>query len=133
MNINFMKTTFTIFFFVFSMIGFMVRLPSIFHNYDKLLHALFYFAAAITLNLIYPKKWFLIVVILFLFGISIEGFQAVSNKIIVKKIHGNFDIQDVIYNTIGLVIGTICFYTLHFLIQNFGIKKIKNNKSFGIL
>lgn len=105
------------------MIGFMVRLPSIFHNYDKLLHALFYFAAAITLNLIYPKKWFLIVLILFLFGISIEGFQAVSNKIIGKTIHGNFDIQDVIYNTIGLVIGTICFYFLHFLSQKFGIKK----------
>lgn len=128
-----MKTTFTIFFFVFSMIGFMVRLPSIFHNYDKLLHALFYFATAITLNLIYPKKWFLIVVILFFFGISIEGFQAVSNKIIGKKIHGNFDLQDVIYNTIGLIIGTICFYTLHFLIKNSGIKKIKNNKNFGIL
>jgi VanZ family protein len=99
------------------MIGFMVRLPSIFHNYDKLLHAFFYFGAAITLNLIYPKKWFLIVVILFLFGISIEGFQAVSNKIIGKTIHGNFDIQDVIYNTIGLVIGTICFYTFYSLFQ----------------
>lgn len=101
----------------------MVKLPGIFHNYDKPLHALFYFTAAITLNLIYPKKWFLIAVILFLFGIAIEIFQDVSNKIIEIKIHGNFDIQDVIYNTIGLVFGTICFYMLHFLFQKFGIKK----------
>ena len=105
----------------------MVSLPREFHNYDKQLHAFFYFAAAIVINFIYPKKWVLITLSLLLFGIAIEFLQEFSNKIIGKKIHGNFDIQDVKFNTIGLVIGSVCFFIVLFLMQISGMKKI--NKS----
>jgi hypothetical protein len=47
----------------------------------------------------------------------IEFLQEFSNKIVGKTIHGKFDIQDVKYNAIGLFIGTLCFFTIHFLIQ----------------
>ena len=120
---NIIKALFTICLFLCSVIGFMVRLPREFHNYDKQLHAFFYFAAAILINFIYPKKWIPTTLSLLLFGVAIEFLQEFSNKIIGKKIHGNFDIQDVKYNTIGLVIGIVCFYTILFLTQNTGIKK----------
>ena len=124
---NIIKALFTICLFLCSVIGFMVSLPREFHNYDKQLHAFFYFAAAIVINFIYPKKWVLITLSLLLFGIAIEFLQEFSNKIIGKKIHGNFDIQDVKFNTIGLVIGSVCFFIVLFLMQISGMKKI--NKS----
>lgn len=119
-----MKAKSITFLFVFSFIGFMVKLPRVFHHYDKVLHALFYFAAAFILNFIYPKRWYFITAGLFFFGVMIEFFQEVSNKIVGKTIHGRFDIQDIKYNTIGLIIGTICFFTIQFLIK---IVRIKNN------
>jgi VanZ family protein len=112
-----MKAKSVVFLFVCSLMGFMVRLPRVFSHYDKLLHALFYFAAAVILNFMYPKRWFLITIGLFCFGIMIEFFQEFSNKIVGKTIHGKFDIQDVKYNTIGLFVGTICFFTIQFLIK----------------
>jgi VanZ family protein len=106
----------------------MLRLPEVFHYHDKALHALFYFGATIILNLIYPKRWIIIVISLATFGILIEFLQEYSNKVLihmgVKPIHGNFDIQDVKYNTIGLVIGTVCFFTIQFLIQIVNEKKV---------
>ena len=100
----------------------MVKLPRVFHHYDKVLHALFYFAAAFVLNFIYPKRWYLITAGLFFFGIMIEVLQELSNKIVGKTIHGRFDIQDVKYNTIGLIIGTLCYFTIQFLIQIVSVK-----------
>ncbi len=117
-----MKAKSVAFLFVCSLIGFMVPLPRLFHHYDKVLHALFYFAAAFILNFIYPRRWHLIISGLFLFGIMIEFLQEFSNKIVGKMIHGKFDIQDVKYNTIGLIIGTICFFTIQFLIQMISVK-----------
>jgi VanZ family protein len=117
-----MKAKSVAFLFVCSIIGFMVKLPRVFHHYDKILHALFYFAAAVVLNFIYPKRWYLITAGLFFFGIMIEVLQELSNKIVGKTIHGKFDIQDVKYNTIGLVIGTFCFFVIQFLIQNVSVK-----------
>jgi|APFre7841882793_1041355.scaffolds.fasta_scaffold20475_2 hypothetical protein len=93
---------------IVSLIGFMVKLPKVFSAYDKELHLCFYFFAALVLNYMFVKKNFLyhIVVgwILFLTGIFIEFAQALSNLFVEKRIHGNFDPEDVIFNTIGLFI-----------------------------
>ena len=120
-----MKAKSVAFLFVCSLIGFMMKLPGIFHHYDKVLHALFYFFAAIILNLIYPKRWFLITTGLFFFGVMIEFLQELSNKIVGKTIHGKFDIQDIKYNTIGLFIGTLCFFAIQFMIKIVFVKKTK--------
>jgi VanZ family protein len=120
-----MKAKSITFLFVCSIIGFMVKLPRVFHHYDKVLHALFYFAAAFILNFIYPKRWYFITAGLFFFGVMIEFFQEFSNKFVGKKIHGKFDIQDIKYNAIGLFIGTLCFFTIQFLIQVVFVKKTK--------
>jgi VanZ family protein len=120
-----MKAKSVAFLFVCSLIGFMVKLPRVFHHYDKILHALFYFAAAFVLNFIYPKRWYLIIAGLFIFGVMIEFLQELSNKIVGKTIHGKFDNQDVKYNTIGLIIGTFCFFTIQFLIKVVFVKKTK--------
>ena len=118
-----MKVKSVAFLFVCSLIGFMMKLPGIFHHFDKVLHALFYFFAAIILNFIYPKRWLLITTGLFCFGIMIEFLQEFSNKIVGRTIHGKFDIQDVKYNTIGLFVGTVSFFAIQFLIQILSEKK----------
>jgi len=118
-----MKAKSITFLFVCAFIGFMVKLPRVFHHYDKVLHSLFYFTAAIFLYFVYPKRWYFITIGLFFFGIMIEVLQELSNKIVGKTIHGKFDIQDIKYNTIGLFIGTLCFFTIQFLIQVVVFKK----------
>jgi VanZ family protein len=117
-----MKSKSVAFLFVCSLIGFMVKLPRVFHHYDKVLHALFYFAAAFVLNFIYPKRWYLITAGLFFFGVMIEFLQEFSNKIVGKTIHGRFDIQDVKYNTIGLFIGTLSFFAIQFMIKILSVR-----------
>lgn len=106
---NASKIWLTIAFIICSLIGFLVKLPRIFHHYDKELHALFYFFASIFLSLIFPKRSFSISSFLVIFGVFIEFAQEYSNKIsmrmIGKAIHGRFDIQDVKYNLLGVVVG----------------------------
>ena len=120
-----MKAKSITFLFVCALIGFMVKLPRVFHHYDKVLHASFYFASSIFLYFVYPKRWYFITIGLFFFGIMIEVLQELSNKIVGKTIHGKFDIQDIKYNAIGLFIGTLCFFTIQFLIQVVFVKKTK--------
>jgi len=55
----------------------------------------------------------------------IEVLQELSNKIVGKTIHGKFDIQDIKYNTIGLFIGTLCFFTIQFMVNIVFVKKTK--------
>jgi len=119
-----MKAKSIIFLFVCALVGFMVKLPRIFHHYDKVLHALFYFAVAIFLYFVYPKRWYLFTIGLFFFGVMIEFLQELSNKIIGKTIHGKFDIQDIKYNTIGLFIGTVCFFVIQIMIRIVFVKKL---------
>jgi hypothetical protein len=92
---------------IISIIGFMIKLPSVFRHYDKEMHAAFYFAAAGFLNILFKNKklsWhILIFIILYLFSISIEYAQEYSNKFLHSRIHGNYDPQDVKYNLKGLV------------------------------
>lgn len=88
--------------------GFMIKLPSRFHHYDKELHSLFYFGAAAFLNILFVgKKWWahaLVFIALFLMGIGIEWAQELSNEFTHSRIHGRFDPEDVKANTQGLVI-----------------------------
>jgi|SRR5690606_508968 len=93
--------------FVFTFIGFMIKLPSVFRSMDQELHALFYFLAAAFLNILFGiKKLFphvLIFSLLHLFGITIEYLQAYSNRFFKTRIHGRYDPVDVEYNLKGLI------------------------------
>ena len=101
------KTTLVILLILISTLGFMLKLPTVFRNFDTELHFLFYFCAALMINLLLKKEQYIyhiiIFVILFWFGIGIEIFQDLSNLFFEKKIHGNFDPRDIIYNTLGLI------------------------------
>jgi hypothetical protein len=99
-----------------SIFGFMLKLPRVFHHYDKELHTAFYFSAYLFFSFLFPKKWFLVFILLLLFGIGIELFQDFSNKIslrlVGRRIHGRFDPEDVLANFYGLVYGAITFLIL---------------------
>ena len=99
---------------MFSIIGFMVKLPRIFHHFDKELHLLFYFGATTLVTILFPKRWVFLLLVIALFGIMIEFAQEFSNKISIriigKAIHGRFDIEDVKYNMIGVFCGLILFH-----------------------
>ena len=99
-----------------SIVGFMLKLPRVFHHYDKELHTAFYFSASLFFSFLFPKKWFLVFILLLLFGIGIELFQDFSNKIslrlVGRRIHGRFDPEDVLANFYGLVYGAITFLIL---------------------
>lgn len=88
---------------VISTLGFMLKLPRIFHHFDKELHTLFYFFAAFVLTALYPKKHVLIAFFLAFFGVCIEVAQQLSNRLFVKRIHGHFDMEDVIANCKGII------------------------------
>jgi len=98
---------------IFSIIGFMVKLPKAFHHFDKELHLLFYFGATTLVTILFPKRWVISFLALAIFGIMIEFAQEFSNKITIrvigKAIHGRFDIEDVKYNMIGVCCGLILF------------------------
>lgn len=98
---------------VFSTFGFMVKLPKIFHHYDKELHMMFYLVVTMIIIFLFPKRWMISSTGLALFGIVIEFAQEFSNKISIrvigKAIHGRFDIEDVKYNMIGIFCGLILF------------------------
>jgi hypothetical protein len=100
-----------LFLFFTSLVGFMIRLPAVFHHHDRALHFLFYCCASIFLNLLFAQNKLrvhaLIFIALLLFGIGIEVFQELSNHLVHRKIHGNFDIIDIKYNTAGLIVGSI--------------------------
>lgn len=101
------KTKLVLFLILISTFGFMLKLPSVFRDFDTELHFLFYFCASILLNLLWKKEKFivhiLISLVLFIFGVAIEIAQDLSNLFFTKKIHGNFDPIDIIFNTLGLI------------------------------
>jgi hypothetical protein len=118
---DFHKIVFISFFAVCSILGFMVRLPRIFHHYDKELHAIFYFGTTMTITFLFPKRSILATTGLVLFGIIIEFAQEFSNKIskriIGKAIHGRFDIDDVKYNLIGIFLGLLIFLLYRLILK----------------
>ena len=114
------KTTLAILLILISTFGFMLKLPLIFRNIDAELHFLFYFCAALMINLLLKKEQYIyhiiIFVILFFFGIGIEIFQDLSNLFFEKKIHGNFDPIDIIYNTLGLIFASV-FWVAYIILK----------------
>jgi hypothetical protein len=113
-----------------SYIGFMLKLPSIFIGLDKELHFAFYFFASLFLSVVLYKKSFftyiIAIVVLFMFSVFIETTQEISNTIIGRKIHGNFDREDLKYNLFGIV--SYMFFWLHYKFLNkIGTWKIIQN------
>ena len=126
------KTTLAILFILISTFGFMLKLPSVFRNFDTELHFLFYFCASLVLNLLWKKEKFifhiLISVGLFAFGIGIEIFQDLSNLFFEKKIHGNFDPIDIIFNTLGLIFAFV-FWLAYIILKKILGDSTKVNQS----
>jgi glycopeptide antibiotics resistance protein len=100
----------------------MMKLPSIFRHHDRELHFLFYYSAALFLNLLYAQKKMknhvIIFSVLLIFGIGIEIFQELSNHILHRRIHGRFDPEDVIFNLAGLFSASI-FWFAYKVVTNF--------------
>ena len=122
-------------FFAVSIVGFMMKLPSVLRHFDKDLHTLFYFFAAAFLNLIFTNKkitiHLLIFGVLYLFGVCIEYAQEYSNKLFHKRIHGRYDIEDIQSNLKGLVafsILWIIYVGLWFIYKKVKLKKVANNR-----
>jgi hypothetical protein len=101
------KIILVIAFFIISVIGFLMKLPSAFRHIDKELHFSFYFLAAAFLNILFNVrnllKHLFVSVVLFLFGIGIEFAQENYNKVFHVRIHGRFDPEDVKANLRGLI------------------------------
>lgn len=105
---------------IISICGFMIKLPLQLRGIDLELHALFYFAASAFLNLLFKVKDFkthmLIFGLLVTAGVGIEFAQEYSNHLFNKRIHGNFDKVDVLYNLIGLVAFTGFWLFIKFIV-----------------
>ncbi len=128
------KTKLVLFLILISTFGFMLKLPSVFRNFDTELHFLFYFCASIVLNLLWKKEKFivhiLISLVLFIFGVAIEIAQDLSNLFFTKKIHGNFDPEDIIYNTLGLIFAS-AFWLAYIILEKIlvAITKVNHSKN----
>ena len=101
------KILLTIVAFAVAIVGFMVRLPSVFSHSDKMMHSVFYFVAVAFLNILFAKRNLLVHAFIFgflyVFGIGIEYAQQYSNTFLHKKIHGNADPEDIHANLQGLI------------------------------
>jgi len=125
----------TFLFLILSIIGFMVKLPSVFRHYDKELHSLFYFLAAAFLNVLFAKKRFtkhiLIFAFLYLMGMSIEYAQEYSNQFFRKRIHGRYDKEDVLSNLKGLIafsVVWVIYVGVVFFIKKSGMQQETDKK-----
>ncbi len=116
---NFKRYGLLILFIVGSFIGFMVKLPAPFRKIGFELHATFYFLASIFLLILFPKRHFFVLTGLIFFGVFIEVMQHLSNFILEKRIHGNFDPLDVKCNLLGVFLVFIPFYFFKILVKMF--------------
>jgi hypothetical protein len=111
---------------IFSIIGFMIKLPSAFRHVDKELHTAFYFLAAAFLNGLFTNKKItihvLIFIVLFLFGVSIEYAQEYSNKLLHVRIHGRYDPEDIQSNLKGLILYSILWIV--YMVVSLGFNKV---------
>ena len=130
---NWTKVLLASIFFAFSMVGFLIKLPSIFSHADKALHSIFYFFAAALLNILFVNKSIfkhvLIFILLYLFGVIIEYAQEYSNKLFHKRIHGHYEIEDVHANLKGLILFSILWIAYNatiYVYNNLKIKKAGN-------
>lgn len=120
---------------VVSVVGFMIKLPSVFRGHDKELHAAFYFLAAAFLNILFTKGRFtihiLIFAILYFFSVSIEYAQEYSNKLLRKRIHGRYDPEDVKQNLKGLIAYSVLWITyrlFYFVYKKSTLKEATGNE-----
>jgi len=101
------KVFITLILFGIAILGFMLKLPSVFRGNDRYLHALFYFLAAGFLNLFFNvRNLFIhlaIFALLYLFGTAIEYAQEYSNSFFNARIHGRYDPEDIAWNLKGLL------------------------------
>lgn len=118
------KLVIAVFCFGIAIVGFMLKLPSMFRGMDKEMHAAFYFLAAAFLNILFAKRNLIIHAIIFgflyMFGYAIELAQEYSNKFFHKRIHGRFDPEDVASNLQGLIYFSaiwIVYAAISFLIR----------------
>ncbi|MFM7566797.1 MAG: hypothetical protein ACKO4K_08620 [Flavobacteriales bacterium] len=99
----------------------MVTLPRVFRKHGTELHALFYLGASLVIYSLFPRKWGILTVGLFLFGLCIEYAQEYSNRLrlpfIGKVIHGKADMTDVKYNLLGIFVGLILFHGYRALVK----------------
>jgi hypothetical protein len=113
-----------------SIMGFMLKLPSVFRHADKELHALFYFSAAAFLNLLFAKtniiRHAIIFISLYLFSLAIEYAQEYSNTFFHKKIHGRYDAEDIQANLKGLILFSIIWLVIVSIL--FVYRRIKFNQ-----
>ncbi len=119
------KLILTFFCFSIAIVGFLIKLPSVFRHYDKELHSMFYCGAALFLNILFSKRHLIIFLFLFLFGVAIEFSQEFSNKFFHKRIHGRFDREDVYSNLKGLILFSIIWLFVNYLFKNKKISILK--------
>lgn len=89
---------------VCSLVGFLIKIPVPLRGNDKVLHTAFYFIAAGFLHFLFRRWLVVIMIVLALFGVLIEYLQELSNKILHKRIHGRFDVEDIYANLKGLAL-----------------------------
>ena len=120
---NWTKALLTGGFFVAAIFGFLIKLPSVFRHYDKEMHALFYFLAAAFLNILFARRKITrhvaIFIFLALFGVAIEYAQEYSNKLLHKKIHGLYDIEDIQSNFKGLILFSILWMAYNIIVTGY--------------
>lgn len=113
-----------------AIVGFMVRLPSMFSGVDTEMHSLFYFLAAAFLNILFAKRNILIHVVIFgllyAFGVVIEYAQEYSNTFFHRRIHGNADPEDMYANLKGIMAFSALW--LCYIVIAFTWNTIKGNK-----
>jgi hypothetical protein len=120
------KLILTFFCFSIAIVGFIIKLPHVFRHYDKELHSLFYFSAALFLNVLFVKRHLIIFFSLLLFGVLIEFAQGYSNKFFRKRIHADFDKEDIYSNLKGLILFSNIWLFLSSV--NYLLKKTVNKK-----
>lgn len=100
---------------------FMIKLPVPLRKMDTELHALFFFSASAFLNIVFLVRklnnHLMIFGMLFLFSVLIEFSQEYSNSIFKRRIHGNFDPNDLKYNLLGLCCFSLLWLTYHAVLQ----------------
>jgi glycopeptide antibiotics resistance protein len=66
-------------------------------------------------SFLFPKRWGILSVGLFTFGLFIEKAQEYSKRIrlpyLGRVVHGNFDPEDVQYNLLGILLGLVIFHS----------------------
>jgi hypothetical protein len=101
-------------------IGFMIKLPKSLHRFDKELHLAFYFFSMLFIWWTWSKwsfkKNILSGIALSGFGFFIEAFQQYSNRFFKKRIHGDFDWEDILANTSGILLFLFCWLSIKALL-----------------